>query len=69
MFDPATTEKQCKRLVGNNINFKVKFVSTIQAVTTEACTIAIIFGTQSVILELDEGEINEKEKENMQYKT
>ena len=54
--------------MGKNISFKVNFEQTIQAVTSEACIVALIFGTQSVLLELDEGVISSKEKENMEYR-
>jgi hypothetical protein len=37
-------------------------------VTVEACIVALIFGTQSVLLELDEGFISTEEKENLEYR-
>jgi len=65
LFNPKTKETQCKRLVGKNICMKVNFEQTIQAISTEACIVCIVFGQQSVILELDEGELTPEEKENM----
>lgn len=53
--------------MGKNIDLKVQFVQDIVAITIESCLAAITFGSQSVVLEINEGAISDEEKANSAY--
>lgn len=54
-------------MVGKNIDMKTQFIQSITNVTISCCTVAISFGNQSVLLEMDEGLITEEVKEAGEY--
>lgn len=66
-FNEKVMEIQEKRLVGKNIDLKVQFVQDIVAITLESCLAAITFGSQSVVLEINEGVISAEEKASSAY--
>lgn len=56
LFEPENQEVQCKRLIGKNIDLKVDFDSNIMGTTTDSSIVAVIFGSQSLLLEFDESQ-------------
>lgn len=56
LFTDECQETQKKLLVGKNIDLKVDFDSNIMAVTTDQSIVAVIFGSQSLLLEFDESQ-------------
>jgi hypothetical protein len=72
LFEDGCEERQKKMLVGKNIDIKVDFDSNIMAVTTDQSIVAVIFGSQSLLLEFDESQypkfINEANEAIVIYK-
>jgi hypothetical protein len=72
LFEDDCRERQKKILVGKNIDIKVDFDSNIMAVTTDQSIVAVIFGSQSLLLEFDESQypkfINEANEAIVIYK-
>jgi hypothetical protein len=54
LFEEDCKDTQCKRLIGKNIDFKMDFDSKLHCATSDSSIVALIFGSQSVLLELDE---------------
>lgn len=54
LFAEDSQEIQCKRLIGKNIDIKLDFDSKLHCATSNQSIVALIFGSQSVLLELDE---------------
>lgn len=53
-FKEDSETQQIKRLIGKNIDLKMDFDSKLHCATSDESIVALIFGSQSVLLELDE---------------